>query len=97
MNIDQCGPHTRAMADDTEPASVLAASLPEPEPAVAEESLDLVAAVQRGAVARVRQLLDSGAEAADTADSAGVSLLHWAAINNQLEVAELLLDRSEQR
>ena len=91
MNIDQCGPSTRPMLTDTEPVSVLAARLP--EPAVAEESLDLVAAVQRGAVARVRQLLDSGAEAADTADSAGVSLLHWAAINNQAEVAELLLDR----
>ena len=69
MNIDQCGPDTRPMLTDTEPVSVLAARLP--EPAVAEESLDLVAAVQRGAVARVRQLLDSGAEAADTADSAG--------------------------
>ncbi|EPB80909.1 ankyrin repeat protein [Ancylostoma ceylanicum] len=50
-------------------------------------------AAQYGNVERLQQLLDSGAITPDWTDSDDCSLLHWAAINNRLHVAELLLRR----
>ncbi|KAJ1350127.1 Palmitoyltransferase Hip14 [Parelaphostrongylus tenuis] len=50
-------------------------------------------AAQYGNVERLQQLLDIGAITPDWTDSDDCSLLHWAAINNRLHVAELLLRR----
>ncbi|VDM57073.1 unnamed protein product [Angiostrongylus costaricensis] len=50
-------------------------------------------AAQYGNVERLQQLLDIGTITPDWTDSDDCSLLHWAAINNRLRVAELLLRR----
>lgn len=43
-----------------------------------------------GQVERLRELLDSGQVSVDAADPDECTLLHWAAINNRLEVKMLL-------
>uniref|UniRef100_A0A1I8FS02 ANK_REP_REGION domain-containing protein n=1 Tax=Macrostomum lignano TaxID=282301 RepID=A0A1I8FS02_9PLAT len=52
---------------------------------------DMVKACQYGVVPRVRELLNSGFDA-NTLDSQGVSPLHWAAINNRLEIMQMLVN-----
>uniref|UniRef100_A0A0M3HYQ7 Palmitoyltransferase n=2 Tax=Ascaris TaxID=6251 RepID=A0A0M3HYQ7_ASCLU len=58
-----------------------------------DERMDARQAAQFGNEARLRQLLDSGECTPDTLDADDCSLLHWAAINNRLEVAKLLIGR----
>uniref|UniRef100_A0A0N4ZCC4 Palmitoyltransferase n=1 Tax=Parastrongyloides trichosuri TaxID=131310 RepID=A0A0N4ZCC4_PARTI len=49
-------------------------------------------AVQYGAFEALKELLDKGHITANSTDSDECSLLHWAAINNRLEIAKLLID-----
>ncbi|KAL3112727.1 hypothetical protein niasHT_019701 [Heterodera trifolii] len=48
---------------------------------------------QFGDVGTLRRLLDGGRISANSVDQDDCSLLHWAAINNRVEVAQLLIDR----
>ncbi|VDM97130.1 unnamed protein product [Thelazia callipaeda] len=55
--------------------------------------MDARQAAQFGNITRLQELLDSGECAPDTLDTDDCSLLHWAAINNRLLVARILIDR----
>ncbi|KAJ3326283.1 palmitoyltransferase akr1 [Boothiomyces sp. JEL0866] len=57
------------------------------------EELDFWQAAQRGALARVATLLEEGKVLVSDRDSGNVTALHWAAINNHVNVAKYLLDR----
>lgn len=48
--------------------------------------MDARQAAQFGDIERLRYLLDSGQATASATDSDDCSLLHWASINNRLEV-----------
>ncbi|KAJ1660138.1 palmitoyltransferase akr1 [Dispira simplex] len=47
---------------------------------------------QQGNTAKARELLESGQAEATTQDAQGVTALHWAAINNHVDLAQCLLD-----
>ena len=53
--------------------------------------LTAVKAVQFGDFQTVKSLLDSHQVSANAVDNDGCSLLHWAAINNRVEIATLLI------
>ncbi|KAI1725462.1 DHHC palmitoyltransferase domain-containing protein [Ditylenchus destructor] len=56
-------------------------------------SMEARQAAQFGDLDRLRQLLDSGEATPTSVDSDDCSLLHWAAINNRIEIAKLLIER----
>ncbi|KAH7732088.1 DHHC zinc finger domain containing protein [Aphelenchoides avenae] len=56
-------------------------------------SIEARQAAQYGDVETLRTLLDAGQATPDSVDSDDCSLLHWAAINNRLEIAHLLIQR----
>lgn len=51
---------------------------------------DIVKATQYGAIARVRELVDSGWDV-NQPDGETVTLLHWAAINNRQDIIGFVL------
>lgn len=53
----------------------------------------LIHAVQWGDIGYVETLIDKMAISVDTVDEDGCSLLHWAAINNRLEIAKYLISK----
>jgi ankyrin repeat protein len=53
--------------------------------------LTAVKAVQFGDFQTVKSLIDSHQVSANAVDNDGCSLLHWAAINNRVEIAVLLI------
>lgn len=55
--------------------------------------VDARQAAQLGDAERLQQLLDTGECTPDTLDADDCSLLHWAAINNRVPVAQLLIQR----
>ena len=57
------------------------------------QSTDAVTAVQYGFYDRVVELLDADGSLANSKDKDGVTLLHWAALNNRIEIAKLLHKR----
>ncbi|KAJ7808310.1 ankyrin repeat-containing domain protein [Mycena olivaceomarginata] len=57
-----------------------------------EEDTNIFVAAQRGDVATLRALLDSGRARATDRDPQNITPLHWAAINAQLPACRLLLD-----
>eukprot|EP01040_Poterioochromonas_malhamensis_P023740 gene23740-29189_t len=52
---------------------------------------DLVAFVQEGDFLPVKNAIVSGAFSARSTDADGCSLLHWAAINNRIQIAKFLI------
>ncbi|CRK98524.1 CLUMA_CG011877, isoform A [Clunio marinus] len=54
---------------------------------------DIVKAVQYGAIKRVQDLVDAGYDV-NQPDNDTVSLLHWAAINNRVEIIKYLLEKN---
>ncbi len=52
---------------------------------------DLVAFVQEGEFLPVKNAIISGAFSARVVDHDGCSLLHWAAINNRIQIAKFLV------
>ncbi|KAL7748064.1 palmitoyltransferase akr1 [Sorochytrium milnesiophthora] len=92
-----------AAADAASPATISAALLS----TTTEENVDAGGSTQQeqsagdrlrdaaihGDLARLQRLLDSREATATTKDSQGITALHWAAINSQLECARVLLDR----
>ena len=55
------------------------------------DDLDIKQAVQFGDISKVKHLIESGLATASDVDADDCSLLHWAAINNRLEVSLLFL------
>jgi hypothetical protein len=53
----------------------------------------LIDAVQRGQVDRVREVLDIDGALVDQRDESGATPLHYAALNGQRKVVQLLLER----
>ncbi len=53
--------------------------------------INAVKATQYGVLDRLKELVDSGQTDPHKPDSENVYLLHWAAINNRLEIAKYLL------
>lgn len=56
-------------------------------------NFDIVKATQYGAGDRVRILIEEQGMDVNVPDAENVSLLHWAAINNRLEIAQLLIGK----
>jgi palmitoyltransferase ZDHHC13/17 len=54
---------------------------------------DIVKAVQYGATDRVRELVEAGYDV-NLADGDTVTLLHWASINNRVEIVKFLLEKN---
>lgn len=52
---------------------------------------DLIAFVQEGELLPVKNAIVSGAYSARSADADGCTLLHWAAINNRIQIAKFLI------
>jgi len=68
------------------------ASKPETDEKEDTSKCEIVRATQHGAIERVKQLLEDGYDVHQR-DSEGVTLLHWAAINNRLEIASYLISK----
>ncbi|XP_022647269.1 palmitoyltransferase ZDHHC17-like isoform X1 [Varroa jacobsoni] len=56
-------------------------------------SFDIVKATQYGVLSRVRQLVEEEGHGVNERDCENVTLLHWAAINNRLELVHYLVSR----
>ena len=54
---------------------------------------DIVKATQYGLIERVQQLLDEEVTGVNSRDAENVTHLHWAAINNRIEIGKLYLSR----
>ena len=52
---------------------------------------DVISAVQYGDIDLLKQYIELGEYNINTVDSEGCSLLHWAAINNRIEIARYLI------
>ena len=57
---------------------------------------DLVSAVQDGDFEFVRESIGENRSLVHAIDDDGISLLHWAAINNRISIAHLLLENGFQ-
>lgn len=55
--------------------------------------LDIIKATQYGILERCKELVESGAVNVTKPDNENVYLLHWAAINNRVEIAQYYLDK----
>lgn len=82
------------------PTSLLSGSGPPPvnqEPVTPQKpdtnTFDIVKATQYGAIERVVELIDDRGYDVNQRDSENVTLLHWAAINNRLEIVNYLLSK----
>ena len=64
---------------------------PEPPPVMATGDMGIVQAVQYNAIERVKELIESGQANAETPDIEGCYLLHWASINNHVELVRYLI------
>lgn len=59
----------------------------------ASSNFDIVKATQYGILERVQQLLDEEGVGINSRDAENVTHLHWAAINNRIEISKLFLSR----
>jgi palmitoyltransferase len=64
---------------------------PPPKPSVTE--MTIVQAVQYNELDRVKELIESGEVNVNTPDEEGCYLLHWASINNHVELARYLITK----
>jgi hypothetical protein len=65
--------------------------VPEPPPVPAVTDMNIVQAVQYNEIDRVKQLIESGESNVNTPDKEDCYLLHWASINNHVEIARYLI------
>ena len=65
--------------------------VPEPPPKPLPEQMTLVQAVQYNEIDRVKEIIESGQADVNTPDNEGCYLLHWAAINNHIELVRYLI------
>lgn len=56
--------------------------------------LNAIKATQYGVIERLKELVESGQTDPNTPDSENVYLLHWASINNRLDIAKYLINRT---
>ncbi|XP_002008313.3 palmitoyltransferase Hip14 [Drosophila mojavensis] len=78
---------------DTDRQAALIAQQPPTAPVEPDYSgFDIVKATQYGAIARVRELVESGWDV-NQPDSETVTLLHWAAINNRRDIIRYFLEK----
>lgn len=78
-----CG-HSHSPAHFSQP-------VPEPPPKPDTKDMNAVQAVQYNELERVKELIESGQTDVNTPDSEGCYLLHWAAINNHVEIIRYLI------
>ena len=57
-----------------------------------EEYADVLTAVQEGEFDAVQEVIGGRFVSANALDQSGCSLLHWAAINNRIEIARFLIE-----
>lgn len=57
-----------------------------------EDFLDVLTAVQEGEFEVVQEMINGRFVSANALDNTGCSLLHWAAINNRIVIARLLIE-----
>ncbi|KAJ3251392.1 palmitoyltransferase akr1 [Chytriomyces hyalinus] len=75
---------------ETEEATVV--QLPPTSSVADEEALDQFQAAMHGAIQRVAHLIETGADV-NAFDKENCTALHWAAINNRVSVAKLLIEK----
>ncbi|XP_070200273.1 palmitoyltransferase ZDHHC17-like isoform X2 [Littorina saxatilis] len=81
--------------NETEPTSEQPVSAPPPEVAPTQDdykNFDIVRATQYGVFPRVRELVEAGFDV-NTMDKENVSLLHWASINNRIDVVKYFISK----
>ncbi|UJR23383.1 hypothetical protein I4U23_026391 [Adineta vaga] len=65
--------------------------VPEPPPKPPAAEMSIVQAVQYNELERIKEILESGKVDVNTPDAEGCYLLHWAAINNHVEIMRYLI------
>lgn len=65
--------------------------VPEPPPKPPVADMDIVQAVQYNELERVKELVETGGTNVNAPDQEGCYLLHWASINNHVELARYLI------
>jgi hypothetical protein len=78
-----CG-HSHSQAHFSQP-------VPEPPPKPAAAEMTIVQAVQYNEIERVKELIESGAVNVNAPDQEQCYLLHWASINNHVELVRYLI------
>jgi hypothetical protein len=78
-----CG-HSHGQAHFTQP-------VPEAPPMPSVNDMTIIQAVQYNEIERVKQIIESGETNVNTPDKEDCYLLHWASINNHVEIARYLI------
>jgi hypothetical protein len=65
--------------------------VPEPPPVVPAADMNIVQAVQYNEIERVKQLIESGEADVNKPDSEGCYAMHWASINNHVELVRYFI------
>ncbi|XP_030387376.1 palmitoyltransferase Hip14 [Scaptodrosophila lebanonensis] len=87
-----CVPGTGNQYDKERQAALIAQQPPTAPVEPDYSGFDIVKATQYGAIARVRELVESGWDV-NQPDSETVTLLHWAAINNRRDIIRYFLEK----
>jgi hypothetical protein len=80
-----CG-HSHSPAHFSQP-------VPEAPPRPLAEEMTVVQAVQYNETERVKQLIEAGEADVNTPDAEGCYLIHWASINNHVELVRYLISK----
>ncbi|XP_071809024.1 palmitoyltransferase ZDHHC17-like [Asterias amurensis] len=90
---------TQAKADDLLPAQLMVSDHSTDSPTQQQvrskpdqSTFDVIKAVQYGALDRVKELVENGLDVQEP-DKENVTLLHWASINNRLDIAKYLINQ----
>ncbi|KAH8388908.1 hypothetical protein KR215_006168 [Drosophila sulfurigaster] len=87
-----CVPGAGNQTDNDRQAALIAQQPPTAPVEPDYSGFDIVKATQYGAIARVRDLVESGWDV-NQPDSETVTLLHWAAINNRRDIIRYFLEK----
>ncbi|EDV97269.1 palmitoyltransferase Hip14 [Drosophila grimshawi] len=87
-----CVPGAGNQLDNDRQAALIAQQPPTAPVEPDYSGFDIVKATQYGAIARVRDLIESGWDV-NQPDSETVTLLHWAAINNRRDIIRYFLEK----
>ncbi|ALC44789.1 Hip14 [Drosophila busckii] len=88
-----CVPGAGNQTDNDRQAALIAQQPPTAPVEPDYSGFDIVKATQYGAIARVRELVESGWDV-NQPDSETVTLLHWAAINNRRDIIRYFLEKN---